>query len=210
MDTNQRFHEVGTISGINTMVSGYRKMVLWSIVTLAAGFIICLVMMKSFYVKEARQVFVVKEYGLEKVRDKKVMVEGHVAMFLTKFFALDPSNYKKSTEEALNLIGNDGKKLYNAYKERQWFNQIVTSNLNINLDIESIRADMSTYPYTVVFESKMVVQRETNIQRRYLNGHCRVSETSNSELNPYGMMISDFVITQNDDYVEPKKRGIFN
>lgn len=205
MDNSARLHEIGTLSGINKIVKNYKTIALAAIFLSFLTFVISLWTAISFYSSAAQQIFIARDTRIEKVSDKKFMVEAHVTSFLKAFFAIDANNYRSSTEQALYLIGNQGKALYNTYKEGRWFDQIVQNNLHINVDIDSVQVDMSQYPYMVTFTSKMVMQRENETSKRFLNGRCHVIDTSNSQNNPFGLQITDFTITKNDDYVETKK-----
>lgn len=162
------------------------------------------------YRQAAAQIFIVRDYRIEKITDKKAQVDAHLRMFYNLFFAIDQNNFQQKTNDALYLIGESGKQLRQRYSEANWYNQIVQNNIAISVQIDSVAIDASVYPYKARVFAQMIINRESNVTRRRLDAVCEVKEISNSLKNPFGLLIQNFIITNNDNIEESKKKGLFN
>ena len=118
--------------------------------------------------------------------------KSHVQRFLEYFYAYDQWNYKQRIEKALWLIDEDGKDLYNFYRQQGYFNRMVqTTSSQTILQIEPKFDEEDNFVVSAIIEINKVNQEDP---RRYIlkarGKLLKVSE--NYPVNPYGYVITDF------------------
>lgn len=202
--------KIQELETIDKIIKSYKRQ------NLTVMIVCCLIMLAALasgfwaYRQAAAQVFLVRDYRIEKITDKKAQIDAHLRMFYNLFFAIDQNNFQQKTTDALYLIGESGKELRQRYNEANWYNQIIQNNISISVHIDSIRINADVYPYKVSVSGLMLIKRESNLSTRRLDAVCQVEQTSNSYKNPFGLLIQNFIITNNDNVAEKKKTGLFN
>lgn len=171
------------------------------------GFIILSVLIFSLYTnaltKSIDRVYVVTELGTQRVTDERSMVRGHVGNFYKLFFAIDQYNYKRNVNKALNLIGESGKKLLADYKNAGWFQSLVNNNIIIDVQVDSVLISNTKSPYIVNAFGLMYIRSGNATVVKKLNSRMTVDKVANSDNNPYGLLINDFILTDNSVIKNP-------
>jgi|SRR6185312_558512 len=168
-----------------------------------AGFVLINVFLFWFYkeavIRNTDRVYIARDFSIDRVTDKIAMVKGHVTNFYKLFFEIDQYNYKKNVNSALELIGESGKELNRVYANGNYYSRLVNNNLSIAVDIDSIRVYNREPPYKVAIFGKRYIRSSYGTKATRLNAVMDVYPVSNSEKNPFGMMIEHFVITDDAD-----------
>ena len=77
---------------------------------------------------------------------RKFEYEDHIKKFVSLWYSFDESTYERNIEEALHLIGNQGKMLFNEYNDVNMLNSLIQKNLRYGIIIKDLRVDMQTIP----------------------------------------------------------------
>ncbi|WP_392470262.1 conjugative transposon protein TraK [Sphingobacterium cellulitidis] len=125
----------------------------------------------------------------------------HIKRFHELFFTLDPdeSSIREKTTIALYLADQSAKKVYDNLRERDFYSQLVAANVNQRLIVDSIRVDLSKYPYSFHFFGTQLITRPTTQTTRNLVCRGMLREVSRSENNSHGLLIERWEILENRD-----------
>ncbi len=203
MSTENKYEMPVLNSMEKTLINSVRIQL--AIVVIAVGsLLIGFVLYQKALLTAVDRVYVVKETGVERVMDKKVMIKGHVGNFYKLFFQIDQFTYKNNINQALNLIGESGKDLYINYKNKDYFAKLISLNLTITADIDSINVIGNNFPYQVQLYGKRRIHNAYGSLITNLNASMMVYPTTSSERNPYGLMIDRFNITDESEIIQQK------
>ena len=191
-----------SLTTIEEIVKSYKRFATITIVCSLLSIPLCTYILSRFMAEAATQVYVTRDFRVEKVVDKVSQIKYHSEMFYKLFFEIDQNNFKTRTDNALYLIGESGKMLRNTYAERNWYTQIVQNNARITVDVDTIRVNDKVYPYEVEVSAVMRITRESASSRRYINSHFIVKDVNNSDENPFGLMIENFTVTNNNEILD--------
>ena len=67
---------------------------------------------------------------------RKFEYEDHIKKFVSLWYSFDESTYERNIEEALHLIGNQGKMLFNEYNDVNMLNSLIQKNLRYGIIIK--------------------------------------------------------------------------
>ena len=186
---------------INEVVLTYKKIAISCIWGLIIMTCVSIGALYKYFEKTSAQIFLARDHGsVERILDQRSMVKQHVINFYSLFFEADQSSFKSRTEDALYLVGQSGIDLRNRFSEGGWYRQIVQNNVVLSVDIDSVGINMNNYPYEVTVIAKQNVQRESGVSVRRLNSKFTVIKVGNSDKNPFGLRIDNFIITDNTPY----------
>ncbi|AWX44789.1 hypothetical protein HME9304_01794 [Flagellimonas maritima] len=132
---------------------------------------------------------------LEQIEKKEVVEiyrKSHVKLFLEHFYAYDQWSYKDRIEKALWLIDEDGKDLFNFYRQDGHFNRMVQTTSS-----QSITKIQPRFDSEGNFEVSAIIQiNKTNQEtaKEYLlTARGKLHKTrENYPLNPYGYVITNY------------------
>ena len=133
---------------------------------------------------------------LEQIEKREVIAiykKSHIELFLKNFYEYDQWNYKKRLEKALWLINSeDGKKLYDYYKQQGHYNRMVQTTSSQSMVQIKIRfGSKDNFKVSAIIEINKVNQDEPKRYQLTTRGKLeKVSE--NYPLNPYGFLITDY------------------
>jgi hypothetical protein len=168
-----------------------------------AGFLLISILLCWFYkeaiVRNIDRVYIARDFSIDRVTDKVAMVKGHVMNFYKLFFEIDQYNYKSNVNMALELIGESGKELNKIYANGNYYSRLVNNNLSIAVDIDSINVYNRDPPYKVAVYGKRYIRSSYGTKGTWLNAVMDVYQVSNSDKNPFGMMIEHFQVTNDAD-----------
>ncbi len=197
--------KINSLSGIDSIVKTYKTTVI-TVVAVAGIISVCsLVFANQAYRDSSARIYVLKDYGAEQVIDKRAQIKAHSEMFYHLFFEYDPSNFSDRIDKALNLIGNDGKLYRDRYAASGWFQKMQQNNLRFAVGIDSMKVTGQSYPYHVEVYGKQTILAEGGAKTNLLWSRFDVAKVSNSDLNPFGLLIEHFDLYNNTAYVPVKK-----
>lgn len=125
----------------------------------------------------------------------------HVRRFHELFFTLSPekSAIEGNVGRALLMADNSAVALYRDLLERGYYNRLIAGNVIQNIVIDSIKVDLTQYPYDAETYARQRIIRESTITERTLYTTCRLVNTARSDDNPQGFMLEGITITENND-----------
>lgn len=195
--------------------SAFQLLKLWSVVIIAAVLISSSV---SFYymiseIKRAKSlIWVLDKNGNissaeeSSMYDPKTRIfefEDHLRKFYRLWYGLDEGSFKRNTDEALHLVGQCGKELYNEYKETDLLRKLQEGNLKSSVEIERIEIDMNASPVSGLLYGIQTVRRPKGQGKRRLDAEFILYDVERSRENPHGVLIEGWRII-NSDKIEEK------
>jgi len=170
----------------------------------------CFCIYKSFYMVTQAQNRVHILYNgkvLEAIAsDRKtnlpVELRDHIKTFHEDFFTLVPDDKQidATMTKALYLADGSAKTAYDNLKEAGYFNNLVSGNINQQVQVDSIRLDLNAYPYGFTCYATEKLIRATSTVTRKLITQGKVSDLkSETDNNPHGFLIQGWEILQNND-----------
>lgn len=125
----------------------------------------------------------------------------HILRFHELFFTLDPdeSAIRETTAKALYLADRSAKKVYDNLRERDFYSQLISANVNQSIRMDSVKVDFSNYPYSFLYFGKQLIVRPTSQTTRNLVSKGMLREISRSQNNSHGLIIERWEILENRD-----------
>ena len=82
--------------------------------------------------------------------------------------------------------------------EKGFYQRVVSANITQEIVVDSVKVDMTAYPYDTKTFGKLFILRESNITSYEFESSCRLVDVGRSPSNPHGLMIEKFVVTRNE------------
>lgn len=137
-------------------------------------------------------------YGQEINTNVRVFeYENHVKTFYKLWYQVDQNSYKANIEEALLLVGDCGKELYNEYKDQDLYGQLRSKNFIITVSIESINIDITQRPFRGYIKGVQTIKRLTAESSRNMNCSFTIYDVDRSKENPHGVKIENWKVEDN-------------
>jgi len=136
-----------------------------------------------------------------------VELRDHIRTFHEDFFTLVPDDKQidATVTKALYLADGSAKSAYDNLKEAGYFNNLISGNINQQVNIDSIRLDLDTYPYGFTCYATEKLVRSSSTVTRKLITKGKVSDLkTETDNNPHGFLIQGWEILQNNDEQEKK------
>lgn len=128
---------------------------------------------------------------------KEVEIDNHIKMIYGSFFTYNASNYKKQVEKGLNLMGEQGRLLYQTYSQNNWYNMVVQNSLDVTGVVDSIKINSAVKPYQFESYGRQFIKRFNVVEVRALNTRGVIYDVSRvKEKNPHGLR-AELNITDN-------------
>lgn len=131
-----------------------------------------------------------------------VELRDHIKTFHEDFFTLMPDDKQidATVTKALYLADGSAKTAYDNLKEAGYFNNLISGNINQQVQVDSIRLDLNAYPYGFTCYATEKLIRATSTVTRKLITQGKVSDLkSETDNNPHGFLIQGWEILQNND-----------
>ena len=124
----------------------------------------------------------------------------HVTRFHEHMFNLSPSSeaIKRSVEQALVMADKSAYTYFNDLQEQGYYSRLVQANVTQQILIDSVKVDMSAYPYAETTYAKVYVVRESNISAYDFVSTGRLVDVGRSKSNPHGFMLERFQVVRNE------------
>lgn len=147
---------------------------------------------EQIYILDQGSILEAKRSSNEAQRDLEVI--DHVTRFHEMFFNLAPNitTINQNISRALELSDESAYKYFSDLKESNYFSSIINLNATQQIQVDSVRVDVSIYPYSAETFATLYILRESTISKYTINSSCRVNEVIRTKKNPHGLMITKF------------------
>lgn len=190
--------------------TAFRHIRLFSLVViLACAFICCYTVYKSFRLITESQARIyilsngkaLEAYAAERKDNIPVEARDHVRMFHYYFFTLDPDDktIQGNINKALYLADISAKQQYDNLKENRYYSNIISGNISQSIEPDSIRIEMTNYPYYFRYYANQRIIRATSVVMRSLITEGYLRNVSRSDNNSHGFLIERWTTIENKD-----------
>lgn len=202
----------------NTIEGSFRRMKVITVSALAAAAVIALgslVYSAGYVARHSDNIYILDGNGgamsatvSRSGVDRILEADDHVARFHELLFNLSPSRdaIQRNVERALVMCDKSAYDYYSDLDERGYYSRMVSANISQQITIDSVRVNMSSYPYEERTYAKLYVIRESNITMYDFESTGRLVEIGRSKNNPHGFMLEKFNVVRQDK-VETRKRN---
>ncbi|WP_254412117.1 conjugative transposon protein TraK [Dyadobacter diqingensis] len=176
---------------------------------ISSAFFCCFTLFKSLKSVETAQsrVYILESgkileaYASPRSENIPVEARDHIASFHKLFFTLDPDDkaIQSSLAKALYLADGSAKKQYDDLRESGYYTGIISGNISQQIQIDSIRVQISSYPYSFKCIAQQRIIRPTSIVTRRLITEGSLRTVSRSDNNPHGFLIEKWITVENRD-----------
>lgn len=134
-------------------------------------------------------------------QNRPVEAKEHVKRFHELFFTLAPDKaaIESNIMRALLMADKSAFYYHNDFAEKGYYNRIISGNINQRIEVDSIKCDFDTYPYSIKCYAKQMIIRQSNVTERNLVTSCYLQNSVRSDNNPHGFIIENFKIEDNSD-----------
>ena len=135
-------------------------------------------------------------------------VEDHVRRFHELMFNLAPSteSQQRNLEQALHMADRSAYDWWQDQSESGYYARLVSANISQEIQIDSVRFSMQSYPYPARLYGKVYLTRESNITAYDFMSECRLSDVPRSRSNPHGLMVERFSVKRYESLGTRKRR----
>ncbi|MBN8879874.1 MAG: conjugative transposon protein TraK [Sphingobacteriales bacterium] len=140
-------------------------------------------------------------YATDRKDNIPVEAKDHIKSFHQYFFSLSPDEkaIQANLVKALYLADISAKKQYDDLKERNYYSNIISGNVNQTILIDSIQLDINQYPFYFRCFARQELTRPTSIVLRSLITEGYLRNISRSENNSHGFLIERWSTLENRD-----------
>ena len=152
---------------------------------------------EQIYILDKGSAIMASHAGKDTYRDLEA--EDHVLRFHELMFNLSPNRetIKRNLDRALLMSDRSAYEYWMDLSEKGFFQRIVSANISQEIVVDSVKVDMTSYPYNARTMGKLFLMWESNITAYEFESSCRLVDTERSPSNPHGMMIEKFAVTRN-------------
>lgn len=204
------------IQFLATIDSSFKKMKTVTFCSVALGVIVALgsaAFAFKFANEQKEQVYVLDEgsvlsaYRTDNGVQKDLEVINHATRFHELFFNMAPNitSINQNVDRALELADESAYNYYSDLKEQQYFSRLVQANATQQIIVDSVKVNVSSYPYAARTYASVFIIRESNITKYEFQSLCGLHETTRTQTNPHGLMIERFQV-EKFDKIETRKR----
>lgn len=136
-----------------------------------------------------------------------VEARDHVTMFHHFFFSLSPDEnfIRKQLSKSLYLADGSAKKVYDNLRERGFYTEIVSANMNQTMEADSVSISLDAYPFEFKFYGRQKIIRPTSVEIRRLVTLGRLRHIDRTDQNPHGFLIENWEILSNETLTIQKR-----
>ena len=198
------------IKYFETVETSFRKMKFITVASIASGIVIALGSVfiagrmtlsgsDNIYVIDRGSAVMAARSGEDAYRDLET--RDHIERFHELMFNLSPNSesIKRNLDRALTMSDRSAYEYWSDLSERGFYSRIVSANISQEIVIDSVRVDMSSYPYQARTYAKIYMLRESNITAYDFESSCRLVDVQRSQSNPHGLMIEKFRVIRNEN-----------
>lgn len=199
------------ISATENISMSFRKLKFVTIACLVGAFLTAIIcvgytmvtvdeMQGKIYVLDKGQAFTASRQDIAVNREDEVIEQSK--RFLSYFFTVTPSRQivQENIENALRLCADrSAYDYYNDIQEQGFYRRIYQAQAIQEIQVDSVRVNMRTYPYKVVANSSLYVTRPTVIVKSRLVTTFTMIDTPREPGNLNGLKIENFVVVTNKE-----------
>lgn len=141
------------------------------------------------------------EFALSKNPEinRKAEIKNHLELFNRLFFEFDPDpkEINDSVDRALVLIDNSGTQMHSSRKESLYYHKIVEGNISSRIKMDSVKIDVSNYPYQSIVYGKQRLIRPSAIVYKNFIARCQLRDVKRTDDNPHGLYIEKYKLINN-------------
>lgn len=193
---------------INKLVNGYRS---FALIVFGVSILVSLFLGLLIYQVSQNGIMVVDGQGdilyASKSSENEVFqieADNHVRLFYSRFFTYDKVSYKKQTELGLFLAGKSAINLYETYKIKGWYDNVVTNDLKVDSYVQKVQFSNVNNVTQFVAIGFQKITRGDYIETRHLDIKGTINKKSSGrtiEINPHGLEIDNIVLVNNNNFV---------
>lgn len=195
----------------------FKGLKLVSLLSIAASVVITVasVLSSHSFAEKQRQKIYVLDQGkslllalqTDAIMSKELEIKDHVERFHELFFNLSPQAkaINENLDRALNLSDESAFKYSQDLAEKGYYSRIVSANITQQVIVDSVVVTDRNYPYKVKTYARQYVIRESNMSEYSLVSACQLIDIPRSDVNPHGLLIEKFQVTENN-LIETRKR----
>lgn len=192
-----------------------RRMLVFCVLAFAAAVSLGVAWLSLRLVRESRDTVYVVDKGSTLMAtiasgdiQRDLEVEDHVRRFHELLFNLAPSteSQKRNLEQALHMADRSAYDWWQDRSESGYFSRLVSANISQEIQIDSVRFSLQTYPYPARLYGRVFLTRESNITAYDFMSECRLSDVPRSRLNPHGLMVERFAVKRYESLGTRKRR----
>lgn len=145
---------------------------------------------------------VLEAIASDKKTNLEVELRDHIKTFHHLFFSLSPDDraIKNTVSRSLYLADESAKKQADNLRESGYYNNIISANISQEIEMDSIRLDINSYPYGFICYATQKLIRSTSTATRKLVTQGRIRDIkSQTDNNPHGFLIQQWEILVNQD-----------
>ena len=185
--------------------------------TLVFAGVVCVgvVLLSFMFVRQSRDTVYVVDKGSTIMAtiasgsvQRDLEVEDHIRRFHELMFNLAPSSesQRRNLEQALHMADRSAYDWWQDQSESGYYARLVSANITQEIQIDSVRFSMQTYPYPARLYGKVFLTRESNITAYDFVSECRLSDVPRSRSNPRGLMVERFAVRRYESLGTRKRR----
>ncbi|MEB2782190.1 conjugative transposon protein TraK [Algoriphagus sp. C2-6-M1] len=146
-------------------------------------------------------------FSATKKENIPVEARDHVTMFHHYFFSLSPDEnfIREQVSKSLYLADGSAKKVYDNLRERGYYTEIVSANMNQTVETDSVNISMDSYPFNFRFYGKQKIIRPTSVVIRSLITKGRLRHIDRTDQNPHGFLIENWETLSNETITVQKR-----
>lgn len=146
-------------------------------------------------------------FSATKKENIPVEARDHVTMFHHYFFSLSPDEnfIREQVSKSLYLADGSAKKVYDNLRERGYYTEIVSANMNQTVETDSVNISMDSYPFNFRFYGKQKIIRPTSVVTRSLITKGRLRHIDRTDQNPHGFLIENWETLSNETITVQKR-----
>lgn len=131
----------------------------------------------------------------------------HFTRFCELMFNQAPSkeSIDRNINRALEMADKSAYDYYADQSERGFYKRLISANIIQQFVSDSVKVDVTRYPYTGRLYGKVYLVRESNITAFALEASCNMVDVSRTTANPHGLLIENFVVERMDNQGSRKR-----
>ncbi|MFP3832086.1 conjugative transposon protein TraK [Chryseobacterium sp. OV279] len=133
--------------------------------------------------------------------NRPVEAREHVRRFHELLFTIAPDKnaIESNVKRAFNMADQSAFDYYKDLSEKGYYNRIISGNIQQRIEVDSVVASFSNYPYGVKTFARQFIIRSSNLTIRSLVTNCSLVNSVRSDSNPQGFTIEKFNVVENKD-----------
>jgi conjugative transposon TraK protein len=146
-------------------------------------------------------------YASDRKDNVAVEAKDHIKVFHQLFFTLSPDDkvINGNISRSLYLADISAKREYDNLKENSYYSNIISSNVNQTIKIDSVHLELNQYPFYFKCYAVEQITRTTSIVNRSLVTEGYLRNVSRSDNNAHGFLIERWKILENKDLSVEKR-----